>query len=175
MKPDADYTRKLLAAFEDAPKPTTDIEELQECGLDYRQKEFMFHLRLLNDDGFVQQEDGEPGIGLSRSVDGMYSWSVVPLRLTSSGHEFAVATRSRNSSTRTPIILSGRTMQFQQLQSSPHICSSPILWGHRRNARRGVWELEGGRSFVPQLPPASPYILVRIEGEESRQIAAPQC
>jgi hypothetical protein len=94
MKPDPEYTRKLLTALEDSPEPTTDIEELHERGLDYTQKEFMFHLRLLNDDGFVQQEDGEPGIGLSRSADGMYSWSVVPLRLTSSGHEFAVAMRS---------------------------------------------------------------------------------
>lgn len=94
MKPDPEYTRKLLTAFEDSPEPTTDIEFLRECGLDYSQKEFMFHLRLLNDDGFVQQEDGEPGIGLSRSIDGMYSWSVLPLRLTSSGHEFAVAMRS---------------------------------------------------------------------------------
>lgn len=94
MKPDPEYTRKLLTAFEDSPEPTTDIEELQERGLDYRQKEFMFHLRLLNDDGFVQQEDGQPGIGLSRSIDGLYSWSAIPLRLTSSGHEFAVAMRS---------------------------------------------------------------------------------
>ena len=91
MKPDPEYTRKLLTAFEDSPEPTTDIRELQERGLDYEQEEFMFHLRLLSDDGFVQQEDGEPSIGLYRSADGLYSWSVIPLRLTSSGHEFAQA------------------------------------------------------------------------------------
>lgn len=91
MKPDPEYTRKLLTAFEDSPEPTSDIEELTERGLDYREKEFMFHLRLLNDDGFVEREDGEPGIGLVRSADGFYSWSALPLRLTSSGHEFAQA------------------------------------------------------------------------------------
>jgi hypothetical protein len=96
MKPDSEYTRKLLIAFEEALDPTTDIYELRERGLDYESKEFMFHLRLLEDDGFVEREDGEPGFGLVRSVDGMYSWSVLPLRLTSSGHEFAVAMRSEH-------------------------------------------------------------------------------
>jgi hypothetical protein len=91
MRPDPAYIRKLLTAFEDAPDPTTDINELQQLGLDYRGKEFLFHLRLLNDDGFVVVEGGEPGIGVSRSIDGRYSWAAVPLRLTASGHEFAQA------------------------------------------------------------------------------------
>lgn len=94
MKPDPEYTRKLLTAFEEAAEPTTDIFELKERGFDYQTNEFLFHLRLLNDDGFVVLESGERGIGVDRSIDGVYSWSAVPLRLTSSGHEFAVALRS---------------------------------------------------------------------------------
>lgn len=96
MKPNPEYTRKLLTAFEEATEPTTDIYELKERGLDFESKEFMFHLRLLEDDGFVEREDREPGIGLVRSVDGIYSWSVLPLRLTSGGHEFAVAMQSEH-------------------------------------------------------------------------------
>ena len=91
MKIDTDYTRKLLTAFQDSPEPTTDIRELKNRGLDYNDDEFMFHLRLLNDDGFVVREDGDSGIGLVRSIDGLYSWGVVPLRLTAAGHEFAQA------------------------------------------------------------------------------------
>ena len=96
MKPNPEYTRKLLTAFEDAPKPTTDIRELQERGVDYRSDEFVFHMQLLEDNGYVQREDAEPGFGLVRSVDGFCSWCVLPLRLTASGHEFAEAMESEH-------------------------------------------------------------------------------
>jgi hypothetical protein len=43
------------------------------------------------DDRFVRREDGEWGLGLDRSADGLYTWNVLPLRLTASGHEFAQA------------------------------------------------------------------------------------
>jgi len=94
MKPDPEYTRKLLTAFEEVPKPTTDIFDLEERGLDYSSNEFLFHMRLLNDDGFVVREDEARGIGVDRSADGIYAWSALPLRLTASGHEFAMAMRS---------------------------------------------------------------------------------
>jgi hypothetical protein len=84
MKPDPEYTRKLLTAFEEAPEPTTDLEELQERGIDCKSKEFRFHMQLLEDDGFVRREDGEWGLGLDRSADGLYTWNVLPLRLTGS-------------------------------------------------------------------------------------------
>lgn len=90
MKPDPEYTKRLLEAFRDAPEPTTDINELQECGLSYETAEFYFHLRLLDDDGFVERDDGEPGVGVAGS-GGHYIWSAFPLRLTASGHEFAEA------------------------------------------------------------------------------------
>lgn len=96
MKPDPEYTRKLLIAFEESPEPTTDIQELKESGLDYQSKEFMLHLRLLEDNGFVSREDGEWGLGLDRSADGLYTWNVLPLRLTASGHEFAEAMRNEH-------------------------------------------------------------------------------
>jgi hypothetical protein len=96
VKPDPEYTKKLLEAFEDSPEPTTDIDELQSRGLDYRTPEFYFHLRLLNDNGFVERDDEEPGIGVSRSLDGNYSWAAIPLRLTADGHTFAEAMRSNS-------------------------------------------------------------------------------
>lgn len=94
MKPDPEYTKKLLEAFEDSPDPTTDIDELQTRGLDYLTPEFYFHLRLLNDSGFVKRDDDEPGIGVTQSLDGHYSWAAIPLRLTADGHTFAEAMRS---------------------------------------------------------------------------------
>jgi hypothetical protein len=92
MKPEADYLKKLLQAFRDAPEPTTNIQELKAAGLDYNHDpQFEFHLRLLVDDQYVENDDGSRDIGFQRGVDGRLSWGAVPLRLTSSGHEFAAA------------------------------------------------------------------------------------
>lgn len=91
MRPDADYIKRLLTAFQDSPCPVTDIEELEKLGLYYQTDEFYFHLRLLHDQGFVERDDGEGDLGVERNLDGDYSWSVLPLRLTAAGHEFAEA------------------------------------------------------------------------------------
>jgi hypothetical protein len=90
MKPNPDYLKRLLTAFQDAPAPTTDIREIEAAGVPYNDPQFEFHMRLLNDHGYVERDDGRPGIGLSGSFDGKM-WSVIPLRLTASGHEFAEA------------------------------------------------------------------------------------
>jgi hypothetical protein len=91
MKPDPYYIKRLLTAFQDAPGPTTDVKELKQQGIPYEEPEFDFHLRLLYDQGFVERNDGEPGFGLETLMEGDDYWSVVPLRLTASGHEFAEA------------------------------------------------------------------------------------
>src|SRR5450755_4400465 len=91
MKPDPEYIKRLLATFQDSPEPTTDIRELEKNGLSYEAPEFYFHLRLLNDQSFVERDDGQPGLGVERMLDGHCSWSVIPLRLTAAGHEFAEA------------------------------------------------------------------------------------
>ena len=46
----------------------------------------MCHLAILNDDGLVRRADGTPGLGYKDGYPGR--WSVLPLRLTASGHEF---------------------------------------------------------------------------------------
>lgn len=91
MKPDPEYLKQLLIAFQDAPKPTTDIRELEGAGFSLDDPKFEFHMMLLHDGGFVESDSNSGGIGLSRSADGSIQWSVIPLRLTASGHEFAEA------------------------------------------------------------------------------------
>jgi repressor of nif and glnA expression len=56
--------------------------ELADRGLSYETREFYFHIRLLNDQGFAERDDGEQGLGVESSMDGNYSWSVISLRLT---------------------------------------------------------------------------------------------
>lgn len=91
MKLDAEYLKQLLTAFQGAPNPTTDIRELEGAGLSIDDPKFEFHMMLLHDGDFVESESRSGGIGLSKSADGSIEWSVIPLRLTASGHEFAEA------------------------------------------------------------------------------------
>ena len=94
MKSDAEYLKKFLTAFQDAPNPTTDIRELEGAGLSIDDPKFEFHMMLLQDGGFMESESRAGGIGLSKGADGSIQWSVIPLRLTASGHEFAEAMES---------------------------------------------------------------------------------
>jgi hypothetical protein len=91
MKPDIEYLKQLLTAFQGATNPSTDIRELEDAGLSIDDPKFEFHMMLLQDGRFVESESGAGGIGLSKSADGSIEWSVIPLRLTASGHEFAEA------------------------------------------------------------------------------------
>lgn len=88
MKIDHDYLKKLLEACQASEKPTFDIEHLRAAGFDYNDAKFEFHMAILDDQEFIQRDDGEPGFGLTKGIDGLLSWSVLPLRLTASGHDF---------------------------------------------------------------------------------------
>jgi hypothetical protein len=91
VKTEQDYLKKLLEAGQTSEKPTFDIEDLKASGFDYNDPQFEFHMRILTDHGFIEQDDGSPGFGLTKSLDGFCQWSVLPLRLTSSGHQFIEA------------------------------------------------------------------------------------
>lgn len=91
MKIDQDYLKRLLEACQASESPTFDIEDLKAAGLDYNDKQFEFHMKILDDQRFIEQDDGDSGFGLTKSLDGFPSWSVLPLRLTASGHQFIEA------------------------------------------------------------------------------------
>ena len=91
MKIDQDYVKRLLEACQASEKPTFDIEDLRAKGLNYDDPKFEFHMKILDDQHFIEQDDGDPGFGLFKSIDGFASWSVLPLRLTASGHQFIEA------------------------------------------------------------------------------------
>ncbi|GAA5446117.1 hypothetical protein Misp06_04326 [Microbulbifer sp. NBRC 101763] len=93
MKIDHDYLKGLLEAFEASNSPTTNIQELDQAGFNYKEDKFIFHLRILTDQNLVQPERGY-SLGYVKGADGQVSWSVLPLRLTASGHEFLEAIRN---------------------------------------------------------------------------------
>jgi len=88
---DHDYIKRMIEIILDHPNPTFTIEDFDEGGLSYQTPEFEFHMKLFNDQGLIEQDDGDAGFGLFKSADGHASWSVLPLRLTSRGHDFAEA------------------------------------------------------------------------------------
>ena len=94
MKVDQDYLKGLLEAFEAANAPTTDIIELKTRGFDYNDDKFVFHFQLLADRDLVRAEDGGV-LGYVKGADGFLSWSVIPLRLTATGHDFIEALRNK--------------------------------------------------------------------------------
>lgn len=96
MKPDNDYLKALLGAFQESPAPTTDIRQLKKAGIDYEDEKFAFHMEYLADRGCLEAADGKPGLGLDRGADNSLQWSVIPLRLTAQGHHFATELRAKS-------------------------------------------------------------------------------
>lgn len=91
VKIDQDYVKRLLLVCADSNNPTFDIEDLKLAGFDYNDRQFEFHMMILTEQGFIERDDGDPGFGLIKSLDGFASWAVLPLRLTASGHRFIEA------------------------------------------------------------------------------------
>jgi hypothetical protein len=47
-------------------------------------------MKILDDQRFIEQDDGDPGFGLIKSADGFRSWAVLPLRLGPSTYRSTV-------------------------------------------------------------------------------------
>lgn len=90
MKPDIDYIKDLLIAFEDCDNPTLDINDLARYGFDNNDKRFIFNLRILEDNNYISQAMLNPSSGLGYIVrpNEDIKWAIVPLRLTAHGHDF---------------------------------------------------------------------------------------
>ncbi|WP_458038796.1 DUF2513 domain-containing protein [Pantoea ananatis] len=91
MKIDHQYLKDLLITFEDTEGPDTWVYELVAKGYDQNSSEFIFHMRLLDDNQLIHRVDGEAGFGheYHPHIGGFsYHWFDVPLRLTARGHDF---------------------------------------------------------------------------------------
>lgn len=99
MKINQQYLKDLLIAFEDTQGPDTLVEELESAGFGRDDSDFIFHMRLLYDNGLIVRVDGRPGIGhemLQSLGEGVsYYWLDVPLRLTARGHDFIADLRQK--------------------------------------------------------------------------------
>ena len=91
MRIDHTYVKRLVEFMLNHPSPTFTIEDFDNAELSYQTPEFEFHMKLFDDQRLIEQDDGDAGFGLIIGMDGFASWSVLPLRLTSRGHDFAEA------------------------------------------------------------------------------------
>jgi hypothetical protein len=95
MKIDHDYLKKMLEAFEAAPAPIFYVTDFEAARLDINDPQFIFHMEILDDQGFIVRDDRSAGFGLMRSADGSAFWSILPLRLTAQGHDFIEALKNK--------------------------------------------------------------------------------
>ena len=88
MKLDKIYLKGLLNAFEESSRPFTNIYELSNNGYHHDDDSFLFHMNIILDKGLIKSSSNSDGIGYSHSDNDTNYWRVVPLRLTSDGHDF---------------------------------------------------------------------------------------
>lgn len=93
MKIDIQYIKNFLEVVLGNDHPDFDINHPQIKSLwvndDDKLNVLVFHMEILADQGLVESSTGSVGIGFRRMSQGQFAVSVMPLRLTAAGHQFA--------------------------------------------------------------------------------------
>lgn len=90
MNIDTHYLKGLLGAFKSSNTPFTNINILKEHGFHHDDDSFLFHMQMLEDKRLVRACTGS-GIGYSHTESGETVWLTRNMRLTSEGHDLALA------------------------------------------------------------------------------------
>ena len=90
MKIDQPYLKQMLNVFIESKNSHIWVAEMTEAGIEMDDK-FLFHIQILEDQGFIECLDKTSDIGYEIVLNGQFRWHSRPLRLTSSGHEFVEA------------------------------------------------------------------------------------
>ena len=93
MRIDIDYIKILLEKILDHDEPDFTISIVRELwDDDAKLKQLVFHMELMEDQGLIESSTSSQGVGFGRLGGGNgFTVSVIPLRLTSDGHDFAAA------------------------------------------------------------------------------------
>ncbi|WP_018294847.1 DUF2513 domain-containing protein [Mariprofundus ferrooxydans] len=93
MRIDIEYIKNLLEVVLDHDKPDFRIDHKDIAPLwrndDEKLDNLVFHMEILKDQGLIENASGSGGIGFRRMGNGGFTVSVIPLRLTAKGHQFA--------------------------------------------------------------------------------------
>jgi len=90
MKIDQEYIKELLSTFTESSRSFIWVEDVVKKGIEMDDK-FLFHIQILEDQGFIECLDKKSDIGYEITLGGNFEWKSRPLRLTASGHEFSEA------------------------------------------------------------------------------------
>lgn len=90
MKIDQEYLKMMLNTFIESPRSFIWVSDIIGKGIEMDDK-FLFHIQILEDQGFVECLDKKSDIGYEITLGGEFEWRSRPLRLTASGHEFVEA------------------------------------------------------------------------------------
>ena len=103
VTPDLDYIANFLKVFIDSKKAHINIHDIKDAAIvvvrddDSRRLDevFLFHVQLMLENNLISNQDLQSydlsSIGIRIGVDGCHSISLLPIRLTQTGHDFAVA------------------------------------------------------------------------------------
>lgn len=92
MRIDIEYIKNFLEVILNNKHPEFNIKHPDLKPLwddDEKLEKLIFHMEILEDQGLIESTINSSGIGFGRSLSGQYTVSVIPLRLTASGHQFA--------------------------------------------------------------------------------------
>ena len=97
MRVDISYIKDILDRVLDQNKADFNLNLIKEFwpdGDDEKREKLVFHMEIMQDQGLIERSIEGEGIGFRKSFCGSnytYDISLVPLRLTAAGHDFAAA------------------------------------------------------------------------------------
>jgi len=89
MRIDQEYLKRMLNVFLESKKHYTDLAEFSKAGFNVLDDAFLFHFKILEDQGFVESCVQNRRLGYQVSGDGQARWDANVIRLTAAGHDFA--------------------------------------------------------------------------------------
>ena len=92
MKIDIQYLKNFLDVILENDHPDFDLRHPHIMPLwvdDDKANLLIFHMEILADQGLIESSSSRDSIGFRRLANGEFIVSIIPLRLTASGHQFA--------------------------------------------------------------------------------------
>ena len=90
MNIDHDYLKGLLQACQESEHPTFDIKALDAAGFDHNDKQFEFHMKILDDRHLIERDAGDPGFGLLKGI----RWLLIVVNSSTAANGFGTRIHS---------------------------------------------------------------------------------
>lgn len=105
MKIDLSYFNKMLSVFLEADMAHITLYDFDSAGVNYinetgdLEEKFLYHFQLLVENELIGRRDLQPadlsGMGIRFGLGGGCTLSIIPIRLTQKGHDFALSLNNK--------------------------------------------------------------------------------